>query len=147
MPTVETQEAAGVAMFRIALIAACALALTACASTHGPSCRGGEQSSVHDALYFGTAKAAGVVSQQEWAEFLQNAVTPRFPQGLTVWPATGQWRSANGAILQESSNVLTLVHSGDERSEKAVQEIVSMYKTQFQQEAVLRIRSLACASF
>jgi hypothetical protein len=132
---------------RIGSIAAVALALTACASTHHHVCKAGEQVALHDSLYFGTAKPNGVVTPEEWAEFLRSTVTPRFPQGLTVWQASGQWRSSDGAILREASHVLNLVHPNDEASEKAVLEIVAAYKSRFQQEAVLRVKAHACASF
>ena len=133
-------------IYRIALIVALAMAITACASTKDFTCKGNEQLAIHDALYFGTAKPNGVVLSEEWAEFLKGTVTPRFPQGLTAWQASGQWRS-DGSIVRESSHVLTLVHPDDELSEKAVLEIVGTYKSKFQQESVLRVRSPACVSF
>ncbi len=131
---------------RIGVAVALVLALTACASTHHHVCKAGEQAALHDSLYFGTAKPDGVVTPKEWAEFLRSTVTPRFPQGLTVWQASGQWRSSDGAILREASHVLNLVHPNDETSEKAVLEIVAAYKSRFQQEAVLRVKAHACAS-
>ena len=68
--------------------------LTACVSAPALSCRSGERQGVHDALYFGTGKPTGVVTPEEWAEFLRDSVTPRFPQGLTVSQASGEWRGA-----------------------------------------------------
>jgi len=133
-------------MYRTAMIIVLAMALTACASTKDFTCKGSEQLAIHDALYFGTAKPNGVVSPEEWAEFLKGIVTLHFPQGLTAWQASGQWRS-DGFIVRESSYVLTLVHPDDELSEKAVLEIIGTYKSKFQQRSVLRVRSHACASF
>ncbi|HSI60735.1 MAG TPA: DUF3574 domain-containing protein [Ideonella sp.] len=130
----------------LALCAALCLAASACAPWQGPGCRPGEQPSVHDALYFGTAKPDGTVTAAQWAGFLETVVTPRFPQGLTVNEASGQWRGANGATVREASHVLHLVHADDPASEKAVTEIVAAYKSQFQQEAVLRVRAAACVS-
>lgn len=128
-------------------LAALALTLGACASAPGRSCSGGAQLRVQDSLYFGSARPSGVVSAEEWAAFLRSTVTPRFAQGFSVWPASGQWRGAQGEIVREATHVLTLVHPGDEVSEQAVREIVSSYKSQFQQEAVLRASALACVSF
>jgi hypothetical protein len=133
-------------MYRTAIIIVLAMALTACASTNDFNCKGSEHLAIHDTLYFGTTKPNGVILLEEWAEFLKGTVTPRFPQGFTVWQASGQWRS-DGFIVRESSHVLTLVHPDDEFSEKAVLEIVGTYKSKFQQESVLRVRSHACASF
>ena len=132
---------------RVAAIVALAFVLDGCASIHLHACGSGEQVSLHDSLYFGTAKPGGAVTPEEWAEFLKSTVTPRFPQGLTVWQASGQWRGSDGAILREASHVLNLVHPNDAASEKAVLEIVAAYKSRFQQEAVLRVKTHACASF
>ena len=67
--------------------------LTACASMPAPSCKSGEQLAIHDSLYFGTGKPTGVVTPEEWAEFLRDTVTPRFPQGLTVSQASASTRN------------------------------------------------------
>ncbi|MES2947818.1 MAG: DUF3574 domain-containing protein [Pseudomonadota bacterium] len=130
----------------IALIAPITL-LAGCASSTGLRCGAHEQLLVSDQLYFGTEKPGGIVSPSEWSEFLRGVVTPKFPEGLTVWPASGQWRSANGAITREASHVLSLVHAETEAAESAVRAIVTEYKSRFQQEAVLRVRGKACVSF
>ncbi|MBL8529464.1 MAG: DUF3574 domain-containing protein [Burkholderiales bacterium] len=36
-------------------------------------------------LYFGTDKPSGRVTPEDWAQFLSETVTPRFPAGLTAW--------------------------------------------------------------
>lgn len=123
-----------------------ALLLSGCASMPARQCAAGEESFVNEQLYFGTEKPGGVVGSQEWEEFLASAVTPRFPRGLSVWPASGQWQGANGTITRESSYVLSLIHPDDAHSEAAVRAIAAEYKTRFQQEAVLRIKSRVCAS-
>ena len=128
-------------------LVAIALVLAACASTSPRACKGGEQVVTHDSLYFGTATPHSVVTSAEWADFLRSTVTPRFPQGFTSWEGSGQWRSASGEILREASHVVSVVHPDDESSERSVQEIIAAYKSQFRQEAVLRLKTTACASF
>ena len=126
---------------------ALALALASCASLPQRACKGDEQVVTHDSLYFGTATPHSVVTSAEWGEFLRNTVTPRFPQGFTSWEGSGQWRSAGGAILREASHIVSVVHPDDEGSERAVLEIIAAYKSRFRQEAVLRVKAHACASF
>ncbi len=130
----------------IAVVASVLLA-AGCASPGGPGCGSGEERNVNDVMYFGTARPHGTVTPMEWSEFLRTSVTPRFPRGLTVWPASGQWLGADGAITRESSFVVSLVHPDDERSERAVRAIAAEYKARFEQDAVLRARSDVCASF
>jgi Protein of unknown function (DUF3574) len=97
----------------------------------------GEQSSVTDLLYFGTAKPNGVVTLEEWAAFLATSVTPRFPTGLTVWQASGQWTNENGDVVHEGAFVLSLVHPDDHSSETAVRALTAEYKSRFNQRVVL----------
>jgi hypothetical protein len=130
-----------------ALIATLALTAHACSSTYIVRCKDGHQLAVHDALYFGTARPDGVVSTEDWAKFLESAVTPRFPGGLTSTRASGQWRGADGEIVREDSHVLQLLHPDDAQTEKAIRELIEIYKTQFKQEAVLRTTTHTCASF
>ena len=124
------------------------LALSGCATISRPLCTNGQQPFVQEVLYFGTDTPSGRVAPQDWAQFLAETVTPRFPEGLTVWPASGQWRSASGTVVQEPSYVLSLFHPESAAAETAVRELVASYKARFQQEAVLRVRSSnVCVSF
>jgi hypothetical protein len=106
----------------------------------------GEQSSVTDLLYFGTAKPNGVVTPEEWAAFLATSVTPRFPTGLTVWQASGQWTNEHGDVVREGAFVLSLVHPDDHGSETAVRALAAECKSRFNQRVVLRVKSHACVS-
>jgi hypothetical protein len=111
------------------------------------TCRSGEQPAVTESLYFGTNKPGGIVTQEEWTTFVNETVTPAFPEGLTSWAASGQWRMATGAIERELSHVLQLTHDDSPKRNEAVHQIVEKYKRDFQQEAVLRVRSKTCIAF
>jgi hypothetical protein len=132
---------------RIAALLFTALSLGACAVTPRLHCAANQQALVEDELYFGTAMPQGQVTPEQWQAFLSEEVTPRFPQGLSVVSAAGQWRGNDGSIVHESSYVLTLVHPDDASNEAAVKAIAEAYKTRFQQEAVMRLKQRACTSF
>lgn len=121
--------------------------LAGCATVRPPECPAGAERRMRDALYLGTATPDGTVSAAEWDAFLRDIVTPRFPDGLTVVGAAGQWRGADGVVVREASYVLELVHAGDAASERAVREIAAAYKARFRQEAVMRATSPACVAF
>lgn len=145
-----SRSASGACLARIAPMAiamVAALLVAGCATSPGPACPAGERRSVDELLYFGTGMADGVVSDDQWAAFLRDVVTPRFPDGLTTWPASGQWRAGDGSLTLENTHVLNLVHTADEATEKAVQAIIADYKDRFRQEAVLRVKTYACVSF
>lgn len=95
---------------------------------------------VQDELYFGRNKPGGQVSNQDFQSFLQQEVTPRFPDGLTVLDADGQFLSSQG-IIKEKTKLLILIHSNSSEDRQELQEIVDAYKKQFQQQSVLRVTS------
>jgi Protein of unknown function (DUF3574) len=128
-------------------VAALVLSLGACVSPPQLRCHSGEQLAVEDTLYFGTQRPNGVVTNEEWSRFLQDVVTPRFPRGLTVSEASGQWLSANGSPLRESTHVLQLVHPDDAANDALLAGAISEYKTRFAQESVLRVKVNACVAF
>ena len=112
------------------------------------ACAVGDTTMVRDVVYFGRNRpGGGTVSDPDWRRFLDGVVTPRFPYGLTVVDATGQWRGQSGAVEQERSEIVTVFHAGDAASRQAIAEIAAEYKRRFQQEAVLRERSTTCARF
>lgn len=114
----------------------------------GVSCELDDTAMVRDTLYFGRGEPSGDgVADGEWKRFLDEVVTPRFPDGLTVFDATGQWRGKSGVLVQERSVVVTILHAPDEASTQAVHDIAAEYKRRFAQEAVLRERTPTCARF
>jgi hypothetical protein len=64
-------------------------------------------------------------------------VAPRLPSGFTLMAAQGQWRGADGRTQSEESRVLEVVGGADLVWRQTVAEIAGLYKTRFQQEAVL----------
>ena len=65
-------------------------------------------------LFFGTARPDGVVTKEEFLVFIDQEVTPRFPDGLTILDGHGQFRGADGVLVKENSFVLgTPVSSGN----------------------------------
>jgi hypothetical protein len=93
-------------------------------------------------LYFGMdRKGGGEVTPEQWTKFLLDEVTPRFPDGLTVFDAAGQFRSASGAIVKEKSRVIVLLYRRDQRktASQKIDEIRAAYCRRFDQESVMRI--------
>lgn len=141
------EQGARYSMFRnLQGILLCLVSLAGCGAMNPMPCSDDGRLAVQELLYLGTETPSGHVTPEAWAQFLSETVTPRFPDGLSTWQASGQWRSASGKIIQEPSYVLSLVHPEDARPNEAVQEIIASYKTRFQQEAVLRVKSVVCKS-
>lgn len=113
-----------------------------------PSCQTDYLSMARLELYFGTERPDGSpVTDAEWAGFLDEEVTPRFPDGLTVLTGNGQWRNSKGVITKESSAVLIILYVPSDDSESKIEAVRSAYKKRFDQESVMRVDSANCVSF
>ena len=97
---------------------------------------------VRTELYFGLSRKGGSnVSDREFQEFLNEFVTPRFPNGLTIIDARGQWRENDLTITKEPSKVLILVYPRKERRDagRKIEENRAECKRRFSQQSVLRV--------
>lgn len=119
-----------------AAAAVLSLLLTACATLPPPA----ENAVLADRLFCGRSiPGGGSVSDEEWAAFLRDVVTPRFPEGLTVWTAEGQWRGRDGAIVREPVMIIEILHPLSAELDRSITEIADEYRRRFHQEAVLRV--------
>lgn len=101
-----------------------------------------EQVFLRTELFFGLSKPDGaMVSDAAFAHFVDREITPRFPDGLTLIPARGQWRGENGQVVREPAMILILLypHGSREQADAKIETIRAAYIQQFSQEAVLRI--------
>jgi hypothetical protein len=93
-------------------------------------------------LFFGTGRQdAPAVTEAEFLLFVDAQVTPRFPDGLTIIKADGQFRLSTGEIIKEESFVIVLLHPLEDfrESSRRINRIRRLYREQFQQESVLRV--------
>jgi hypothetical protein len=94
-----------------------------------------------DRLSFGRdIPTGGTVTDSAWLVFLDEVVTPRFPDGFGVLRSEGQWRYADGRIQREAGFVLELYHSPGMPPDSTFEAIAREYMRRFNQEAVARSR-------
>ena len=100
-------------------------------------------------LYFGMDRAdSTVISEREWAQFVAQQITNRFPDGLTVVNAQGQWRSRiTNEIVLEPSRIVIFYYPPSPATEASIDSIRTIYRSLFHQEAVLKVTSRAGVSF
>ena len=109
-------------------------------------CGATSASQLRTTLYFGLARPKGSVSELEWQLFLRDEVTRRFPEGLTVWAAEGQWRTPAGSVDHEQTKVLLLVHPDTAAARKSVQAVIETYRKTFEQRSVLWESARVCVA-
>jgi hypothetical protein len=99
-------------------------------------------------LLFGTTLDHGqALTEADWAKFVDEEVTPRFPDGLTELAGHGQWRRPDGVISHEPSRVLLIWYAPAPDSNAAIEAIRTAYKTRYKQLSVMRVDGADCVSF
>ena len=133
----------------ITMIAAVALTTTiACSSDESSvSCEDGELWTEYQLFMGRNSNDAEIVTDEAWKDFLAAEVTPRFPDGLTVLDASGQWRGDDSVILQERSKVLLILAPPDGDARARIDEVADAYTSQFRQGSVLITTKESCVSF
>jgi hypothetical protein len=99
-------------------------------------------------LIFGLSKPdGGIISEAEWQKFLDESITPKFKEGLTVLNADGQYQTSSGEVAKEKSKIVILLYENSKEMDASIEAIRSSYKQLFQQESVLRITTPVGVSF
>jgi hypothetical protein len=124
-----------------------ALAVGACAQAGVPPvCTAPLKPAVAIDLYFGRDKpAGGEVTDAEWGAFVTEVVTSRFPDGLSIFDSSGQYREPTGRIVRERSKRLVVIVFDAPAHKARVIEIVEAYKRRFGQYSVFRVEQPVCA--
>ena len=116
----------------------------------GPSgavCAVGERRAEVAELYFGRNVGDRLgVSDDDFRRFLDEELTPRFPDGVSVIDAAGQWRGQAG-LVREPSKLVVIVLPGKPNDRARLTAAASAYKARFRQEAVLSIVRDGCVAF
>jgi len=100
-------------------------------------------------LFFGRDIAGRrPLGEAEWAAFVAEVVTPNFPDGFTVFDATGQWRNpATGMIAREPSKVLLVMAKRSPDLAARLAAVIAAYKSRFHQQSVGVVTRDSCAGF
>ncbi len=97
-------------------------------------------------LYFGGDAGNGrAVSEAEWAAFMAEEVTPRFPDGLSVLDVAGQYREPSGRMVRERTKLLVVVVFDAPAHRPKVQAVVDAYNRRHSQNNVFRTEHMVCA--
>jgi hypothetical protein len=105
---------------------------------------------VRTELYFGLGAAGqgGGVDEARWRGFLDKEVTPRFPSGLTVIDAYGQWQGSQQAEPERlRSKVVVLLYADEPAKREAIDAIRAAWKAKTGDQSVLRVTQPAEVSF
>jgi hypothetical protein len=128
-----------------AILFTLALAGSAYAQTE---CRTGKPQQVAELMFGRKIGDRIAVSEAAWGRFVDREITPRFPDGLSIINAQGQWRDTErNKIVREPSKLVQIVLPGKAEDDQHLAEIAEAYKKKFQQQSVGIIVRAACVAF
>jgi hypothetical protein len=132
----------------IVLIAALPV-LIACVTTQPLVCQMGAKAGVVAELFLGRNIGERLgVSDAAFRGFLDQEVTPRFPDGFSVVDARGHYRDQDkSTITREPSKVLVLAIPDGSAADPRLTAIADAYKARFKQQSVLTTVRAACVGF
>ncbi|HEY8003437.1 MAG TPA: DUF3574 domain-containing protein [Phenylobacterium sp.] len=126
-----------------------AFALTGCVTAPPPpACPAGQEHLRTAQLFFGRNTGdKPAVSDADFRRFVDEELTPRFPDGLTVIDAAGQWRGDENKLIREASKVVLIVLPQGRDTPRRIDAVRAAYKARFHQDSVLLVTQAACVSF
>jgi hypothetical protein len=131
------------------LLAGCTVAQVS-VGVGGAACPDGARPAAIAEAIFGRSHAGReVVDDIAWARFLEEVVTPAFPDGLTVLDGAGQWLGRDGRIARERSKILlvALPDSSLQEASSRLAPVIASYRARFAQESVMVATRSGCIAF
>lgn len=98
-------------------------------------------------LYFGTSFPGGIISDEQWQQFLDEVVTPNLPEGMTVIDTYGQWLRPDKLIVKEPGKVIIHLYPYEENKSDKIQAVIDEFKERFKAQSVIWEEEIVCASF
>ncbi|MBI1199729.1 MAG: DUF3574 domain-containing protein [Phenylobacterium sp.] len=132
-------------MKRLAAAIVLSLAAAACASAPPrlAACPAG-QSEVRVAQLFLGASSSGRISERALRRFVDQEITPRFPDGVSIVDGGPQWTGKDDVLIRESAKVvlIALPSAGDARAE--VEAVRAAYRSRFRLDSFLVMPPPSC---
>jgi hypothetical protein len=132
-----------IAQFAVALAM---IAGPAAAAAEPAVCPTGLHAAMTAELYF-RQDSTDAVTDEDWAEFLHDEVTPRFSGGLPVSEVYGQDQGPSGPFVRLPSQALFLVLAGTADERANLRYVQDAYERRFHQRPILLVEPKACVSF
>lgn len=119
------------------------LAVAGCATPPPPACPPG-QAQVRTAQVFLGARPPAKIDPAAITRFVDEEVTTRFPDGVSVINGGDQWKGAENQIMREASKVLLIVMPADGGGHRRLEAIRAAYRAQFNQDSAVFLPPPTC---
>lgn len=98
-------------------------------------------------LFLGRKSPEWPVTEPELRRFVDQEVTPRFPDGVTVLAGGGQWRGPEDQLMRDAAKVVMIILPAKGDVLAKIDAVRAAYQAQFRQESTLLVTQPACVTF
>lgn len=109
-----------------------ALALVFCLALSAHAATALQENIVLWRFHFGLGVGGMAVGQDKMRAFIDEVLTPAFPNGMTITEARGQWRSEEHGLIRERTVLVDVQCPDSEDNRAAVEAIAREYVQRFQ---------------
>jgi hypothetical protein len=137
-------------MIRAGALILAAVALSGCAGLRmgHETCPPGQERLRTAQLFFGQrSEGRPWVSETQFRKFVDEELTTRFPDGLTVLEGGDRWKGQENKQIREAAKVVLIVLPKDGDPQPRLDAVREAYKARFAQDSVLRVTAPSCVSF
>lgn len=82
-------------------------------------------------MHFGMGLGTNAITPELFTQFIDKQVMPRFPEGLTVTVARGQWNSPQVGVIREKTAIVDIQGDGSEECKEKIKAIAEAYTKRF----------------
>ena len=124
------------------------LSLAGCATPAAPPspCLVGQEHVRTAQLFLGRKAADWPVTEIELRRFVDQEITPRFPDGVTVLAGGGQWSGPQDQLMRDAAKVVMIILPAKGDILTKIDAVRAAYQTQFRQDSVLILTQPACVA-
>lgn len=122
------------------------LAATGCAGAPKfAACPAGQEELRTAQLFLGRGEPNNRSIDRDIRRFVDEEITPRFPDGVTVVDGGGPWKGSENLLIREAAKVVLIVLPRGDGPER-VEAVRAAYRTRFRQDSALLINQSSCAT-
>ena len=121
------------------------LLLAGCASATGGRCPVGQEHLRTAQVFFGHRSAdKPAVSEAAFRKFVDEELSTRFPDGLTVLDGGGQWQGRDDRQIRDAAKVVLIVLPKQGDAQPRLDAVRQAYKARFAEDSTLRFTETSC---
>jgi hypothetical protein len=112
-----------------------------------PACPAGQESLRTAQLFLGRKNVGPRAAAPDLQRFIDQEITPRFPDGVTVVNGGAQWQGSENMLMRDAAQVVHIVLPPRGDPQGKLEAVRKAYRARFRQESVLVVTQPACVAF